>query len=168
MSVLSLTAVLALASDPACDAVAAGSEFAQRPPAIVIHESAGGDPCVIGVNRVRLPEWHKSELSSGRSGVFPHRWRFHERLENWSSTRPCLPGVPYPAGNLTLAFHLPVPKSARLWFPRPCVEQQGCSRASPALPAQIPEPLAAIAEQHRPDPLATTLQPHAPPDTALP
>ena len=50
MSVLSLTVVLALASDPACGAAAPGSEFAQRLTAIAIHESAGGDPYVIGVN----------------------------------------------------------------------------------------------------------------------
>jgi len=50
MSVLSLAVILAFASDPACGAAAPGSEFAQHLAAIAIHESAGGDPYVIGVN----------------------------------------------------------------------------------------------------------------------
>ena len=50
MSVLSLAVILAFASDPACGAAAPGSEFAQRLATIAIHESAGGDPYVIGVN----------------------------------------------------------------------------------------------------------------------
>lgn len=50
MTVLSLAVVLGLAINPACGAAAPGSEFAQRLAAIAIHESAGGDPYVIGVN----------------------------------------------------------------------------------------------------------------------
>lgn len=51
-TVLTLAAILALASDPRCGAAAPGSEFASRLAAIAIHES-GGDPLVIGVNADR-------------------------------------------------------------------------------------------------------------------
>lgn len=50
MSVLSLTVVLGLASDPACGGATQGSEFARRLAAIAMHESAGGNPLAIGVN----------------------------------------------------------------------------------------------------------------------
>lgn len=46
---LTLTAILALATDPHCGAAAPDGEFASRLAAIAIHES-GGDPLVIGVN----------------------------------------------------------------------------------------------------------------------
>jgi type IV secretion system protein VirB1 len=48
-TVLSLAAILALASDPHCGGAAPGSEFSQRLTAIALHES-GGDPFVIGIN----------------------------------------------------------------------------------------------------------------------
>ena len=50
MAVLSWVAILGLATNSACGAAVPGSEFAKRLAAIAIHESAGGDPFVIGVN----------------------------------------------------------------------------------------------------------------------
>ena len=54
-TVLTLAAILALATDPRCGAAPAspeGKEFASRLAAIALHES-GGDPLVIGVNADR-------------------------------------------------------------------------------------------------------------------
>lgn len=47
--VLTLAAIIALASNPQCGGALPGSEFASRLAAIALHES-GGDPFIIGVN----------------------------------------------------------------------------------------------------------------------
>ena len=113
MSVLSLPAVLALPCASACDAAAAGNKFAQRSPAIVIHESTGSDPCVIGMNRVKLPEWHKSELSSKRSGIFPQPGNCSSNSSRWF-------GMACPLESPARAFRPPSPKSAHLYFRARC------------------------------------------------
>jgi len=134
---LALAASLALAADPRCGTAAPASEFASRLAAIAIHES-GGDPLVMGMNRVRLPEWRRSELSFGRRSVFPHCWRVHKQPGNCSSNRPCQFGMACPLESPDRAFRPPSPKSIHPYFRARCEVLSDDSRVEDARLARNP------------------------------